>query len=241
MTTNLSKPTLYTCDQLKCKPFLAAEFARLANQAFTRSKAKDTEKWIHTNPRFPSIDLFYNMVGDDGIVTLIFDLDQDATPEEEKDTQENGNGQNIADFERKKVVACAGATRWKGGWGKEGAGTEPGWEIKAVCVDGDEKFIRRGLAVQLLTSLESHLIDKARAQLQEDGTTEDRGQLALWILAAECSNGAYWRGKGYREVRRKTEGKGVWSCKTSFEMVVLRKDLVFDVNPIISVASSSSK
>jgi GNAT superfamily N-acetyltransferase len=127
----------------------------------------------------------------------------------------------------KKVVACAAAVPWKGGWMKEGADSESGWEIKIVCVDGDPQYHHRGLAVQLLGFLERYLVTAMKAKFREEGKQE-HGTLTLWILAAECINGSYWRKKGYQEVRRKTEGVGVWSCKTSFEMVVFRKIITFE-------------
>jgi GNAT superfamily N-acetyltransferase len=95
-------------------------------------------------------------------------------------------------------------------------------------VDGDPKYHRRGLAVQLLNVLEDHLVANERVHLQGAGK-QGEGVLTLWILAAECINGVYWRKRGYQEVRKKVEGPGVWSCKTSFEMVVLRKDVTFGV------------
>jgi hypothetical protein len=102
---------------------------------------------------------------------------------------------------------------------REGAGVEEGWEIKAVAVDGDDKYLRKGLSMRLLACLEERLVARTR---KEDPT---KTELTLWILLAECINGVYWRKKGYREVRRTTCGDGAWGCLTSFEMVVLRRDV----------------
>jgi hypothetical protein len=157
------------------------------------------------------------------VMAVIFDENEDAEPTDDEDSTKKSGGVGS-----KRVVACAAAVAWNGGWMKEGAGTETGWEIKAISVDGDAKYLRHGLAAQLLDSLERHLIGEMRPQLRSEGV-KGEGTLTLWILAAECITGVYWRKKGYREVRRRVEGPGVWSCRTSFEMVVLRKDVVFDV------------
>ena len=152
-------------------------------------------------------------------------------------------------LESRKIIACAAAVPWKGGWAKEGAETESGWEVKAVCVSGEEQYARRGLAVRVMGKLEEELVRRRREEVERSGTSrsngdgsgesgdgsgdgdrgDGKGKLVLWILAAECINGAYWRKRGYREVRRKTEGVGVWSCKTSFDMVVFRREVEFDV------------
>jgi GNAT superfamily N-acetyltransferase len=136
---------------------------------------------------------------------------------------------------RGKVVACGATTPWTGGWAKEGAGKETGFEIKAIAVEADERYLRKGLAVQLMAALEGRLIEEMREQLQrcpaEDAKEKSglKGSVVLWIMAAECIAGPYWRRRGYREIRRTTEGNGTWGCKTSFDLLVLRKDVVFDI------------
>jgi hypothetical protein len=203
----LSSPTLFTPDDLKARPALIDDTTELINDAFNRSRLPDPEKWEGAQ-RFPTHESYFEMLGEEGVVTAIFD-----------DT---------------RVVAVAAAVPWKGGWKKEGAGVEEGWEIKAVAVHGDAKYLHRGLAVQLYTSLEQHLIKQERSRLSEasgQGLADKKltGHVVLWILAAECINGAYWRKRGYRELRRDTCGPDTWGCLTSFEMVVLAKELTFEV------------
>lgn len=206
----LSPPTLFTPADLKSKPPLVDDITDLINDAFTRSQLPDPEKWEGAHrKRFPTHETYFEMLGEEGVVTAIFD-----------DT---------------RVVAVASALPWKGGWKKEGAGVEEGWEIKAVAVHGDARYLHRGLAVQLYTSLEQYLSKQERIRLLEMSAkgVRDRtltGHVLLWILAAECINGAYWRRRGYREVRRDTCGPGTWGCLTSFEMVVLQKELTFDLD-----------
>lgn len=148
-------------------------------------------------------------------MAVIFDCNETGDSLEDQ-TQESGqeNG-NVSG----KVIACACAVPWKGGWRKEGAGKEEGWEIKAVAVHEGERYLHRGLAVKCMKALEKDLVEKAKVQQWTCVT--------LWLLVAECINGVYWRKRGYQEVRRSTEGDGTWGCKTSFEMVVYRKDVEF--------------
>jgi hypothetical protein len=221
MTTRLSQPTLYIPSDLKANKTLSTSVTKLINNAFYRSKESDPVKWSNDTFRFPTEDALHVMLGDEGsVMAVIFDNSQKAPV-----TNGNGNGNES----NGDVVACAAAVPWKGGWMKEGANTESGWELKTVCVDGDPKYHHRGLAVKVMRFLEEYLVANTRRQLQRVGK-EGKGTLTLWILAAECINGIYWRKKGYQEVRRKNEGMGVWSCMTSFEMVVLKKEVTFDVN-----------
>ena len=231
MTTSpLPAPTLFSLSELRADRTLIASIIRLANDAFIRPKRLDPVKWNITGLRFPTVDSYLEMLDEKSVVALIFDdtAANDETDLHEFHSNETGNGR----WTGKKVIACAAAVPWKGGWTKEGAGTEEGWEIKAVCVDGDAKYARRGLAVQLLAVLEQCLVAQMKLQLRErvggNGKELAQGRLTLWILAAECLNGVYWRKRGYQEVRRSTQGAGVWGCQTSFEIVVLKKDVQYD-------------
>ena len=205
----LSAPIYYTRTYLETDPLLTTKIASLVNDAFARSQKSDPEKWGE-NPeiRFLDNDSYFDMLGDEGIVAMIFD-------------------DNTKD---RKVVAVAAALLWKGGWKKEGAGIEEGWEIKAVAVDGDARYLRQGLAVQLCSFLEKELIiSSKKSGVSTTGRPFDhRDQLTFWILAAECINGAYWRKKGYELVRKDVYEAPTWGVLTSFEMVVLRKVIPFE-------------
>ncbi|KAH7082858.1 hypothetical protein BKA63DRAFT_138953 [Paraphoma chrysanthemicola] len=243
MTTppHLSAPILFHSTTLKSNRALTSQITALVNEAFMRSHAPHWEKWDLSRDRFPSEETYWDMLGDKGIVALIFDRDDEKSTQELNGANMAGNDDENATGEfrdlnrRGKVIACAAALPWKGGWNKEGAGTEEGWEIKAVCVAGDEKYLRKGLAVQVMQVLEDELVKNAKAQLRAvakgEGSVEEarRDSVALWILAAECLNGAYWRKRGYEELRRSTEGNGTWACKTSFELVVFRKQVKYEI------------
>lgn len=223
----LSPPTLFTPSELQSNAALAEKIINLVNEAFTRSRIANPERWVQQAPRFPNIESLHEMLSPDSVMALMFD---DSVARDTK--EENGTIQS------RKVVACAAAVPWNGGWEKEGAGTEEGWEIKVVCVDGDARYLGKGLPVQLLASLEGYLIEKTKKNLLDSTsmdtaikTKESTGVLSLWILAAECVAGPYWRKRGYQELRRKVYGEGVWACRTSFEMVVLRKEVQLNIDP----------
>lgn len=204
---DLSPPRLFTPADLRFKPTLLDNITDLINDAFARSKLQDQGKWEGAHrKRFPTHELYLEMLGEQGIVAAICD--------------------------HTKVVAVAGAVPWKGGWKKEGAGIEKGWEIKAVSVHGDARYLHRGLAVQVCNALEQHLIRDEKKKLLETREVGSKmtGKVSLWILAAECLNGAYWRKRGYRVVRRDIYGPDTWGCLKSFEMVVLLKELTFDLD-----------
>ena len=206
----LSAPALYTPSDLEADPALVTQITDLINDAFARSKKPDPVKWGQVQRRrFSSNDLYFEMLGSEGVVVVIFD-------EDSKD---------------RKVVAVAAALPWQGGWKKEKAGVEEGWEIKAVAVDGDARYLRRGLAMQLYVFLEQHLVLKSK-QLGVSTTGRrfvPKDRLTLWILAAECINGIYWRKRGYELVRKDIAEAPTWGVHTSFEMIVLRKDIPFEL------------
>jgi ribosomal protein S18 acetylase RimI-like enzyme len=227
-TPRLSAPVLFLPQDLRSNTQLTSQITRLTNDAFRRSKLPDPDKWNYERPRFPTHESYYEMLGDETIVAVIFDQDVCTKDDSASSALESDAITNC------KVVACAASVPWKGGWAKEGAGEEDGWEIKALAVDGDAAYLRKGLAVRVMAALENHLIERTKSQVKANlpqGTIPKRyGCVTLWILAADCINGAYWRKKGYREVRRSTEGEGIWGCKTSFDIVVFRKDLTYDVS-----------
>jgi hypothetical protein len=207
---SLSSPTLFTSSDLQSHPALVTRITNLINDAFTRSKLSDPEKWGKTpRKRFLNNDQYFEMLSPTGIVAVIFDRSSGVTEGQESNS----------DSTTGKVVAVAAVVPWQGGWLKEGAGVEEGWEVKAVAVDGDAKYLRKGLFIRLSAALEERLMKQS---LLEDAK---RTRLTLWILLAECINGVYWRKRGYHEVRRAVCGEGTWGCLTCFEMVVLKKDV----------------
>jgi hypothetical protein len=170
------------------------------------------------------------MLAPGSVVALIFDMNA-----KQEDTTSGATSQREGE-RTGKVVACATVVPWKGGWAREGAGHERGWEMKAVSVDGEDQYLHKGLAVKVMTALESCLVENAKLEVKtaspantDAKTGGEKGCVSLWVMAAECLNGAYWRKRGYKEVRRSTETNGTWDCKTSFDLVVFRKDVEYDM------------
>ncbi|KAI4956755.1 hypothetical protein J4E86_005226 [Alternaria arbusti] len=191
MATNLSPPTLFTPSELKSNPTLSKSITQLVNKAFYRSYERDTAKWDNSESRFSDEEGLHMLLSGAGsVIALIFD---DAASANENGSI-NGENTSINGEQSRKVVACASLVPWKGGWEKEGSDTETGWEVKIVCVDGDPQYHHRGLAIQLLNFLEQYLIVRETIRLEQKGLQGQR-VLSVWILAAECLNGAYWRGK----------------------------------------------
>ncbi|KAJ6285643.1 hypothetical protein J3E71DRAFT_189977 [Bipolaris maydis] len=206
-TTSLSQPTLYTSSTIKSTPTLSTALTTLINSAFYRSASSDP-RWDTTIPRFDSPDELCKMVGDEqSTVAVIYSSSRKTKSEDAEGGQEE---------EGKEIVACAAAVPWKGGWHGEGSTCESGWEIKTVCVH--ESFVGRGLASRLVGFLGDHL-----CRMRACGSAQ--GKVTLWLLVADDLNGAYWRRRGWTEVRRRTEGPGVWGCKGEFDMVVLRREV----------------
>jgi hypothetical protein len=236
LALNVVGPKLFTPAQLQADPCLTDAIIKLTNDAFQRPRRAEPGKWDLEEPRFETHQRFFDMIGSEGIFAALFDQDEKGSSSEKKAINVEKNANEICAKENdeewrwtgERVVATAGAVPWVGGWTGEGRGLESGWEIRAISVDGGEKYLRKGLALGLLTFLETHLVRQARIA-KANGANGKHGEiLTLWIQAAECLNGMYWRKRGYREVRRSTQGKGVWGCQTSFEIVVLKKDIELD-------------
>jgi hypothetical protein len=230
-TSDLSVPVLVSPADLRSDPGLTAQIIDLINDAFKRSQQPDPERWDFEVPRFSTLEAYYDMLVENTVIALVFDrsaqysnnsgLPMDDSQQSVIEGQSDTSG---------TVVACASAVPWRGGWRREGADKEEGWEIKAVAVSGDLKYSHKGLAVQMMASLEGYLIKLSKLPPQVSPSKElTHGKnLTLWLLVAECINGVYWRKRGYSEIRRSREGLGTWGCKTSFDLVVYRR--VVEVN-----------
>jgi GNAT superfamily N-acetyltransferase len=227
----LTQPIVLQPADLISNSTLTSQIVALTNAAFRRSKEPNPEKW-RICPRFDTLETYHDMLVEHAVVAVIFDRNADTndTPEESEESTES-SGKVEKEGLKGKMVACAAAVPWRGGWKHEGAATESGWEIKAVAVDGSPAYLRKGLAVQIMSALERYLIEKAKGAVPKELEADGKGKMPFWILAAECINGAYWRKRGYKEVRRSTEGDLTWGCKTSFDLVVFRKDVEYDIGP----------
>ncbi|KAF2649248.1 hypothetical protein K491DRAFT_683995 [Lophiostoma macrostomum CBS 122681] len=207
-----SPPTLLTRADIEGDQTATIQIMDLVNAAFLRSKQGESDKW--EGVRFDHSDKLFDMLGDNGVMSVIYD-------------REDRDGYN--DSNASTIVACAAAVPWGGGWNQEGRGIEEGYEIKIVCVNGDAKYVKTGLASQVVPHLADYLVARETRRTGDEKTGSNNEHqsthLSLWILAAESLNGAYWRKRGFLEVRRETVGPPVWGCTETFDMVVFRKDV----------------
>src|SRR5438128_1390837 len=144
-TPRFSRPSILTRAQLAENPTLTAQLTDFINVAFIRPKTRLPDTWDLNAKRFRPESTLMDMLGDNGILCLIYD-----------DNEEREQDHGV----EKRVVACGAAIPWNGGWHGEGKGKEEGWEVKIVCADGDAKYARTGLAVKVVAHLEHHLIQR---------------------------------------------------------------------------------
>lgn len=240
--SGFTKPILLTLKELKANPKLCNHMAILSNAAFLRSHEPEPEKWNipPKSLRFPNTESIHALIGEEGVVSVILDETFFSNGDEDLLVEvPDGNGGT----KKGKLIASGATIPWRGGWEKEGAVTEKGWEFKAIVVDGDEKYLKKGLANQMCAALEQRVIEIERTLLKQPATERKmepkgtlsadgkKGEFRLYLLVAECINGPYWRKRGYEEVRRKTFS-GEWNCKptASFEMVVYKRDVGFNIH-----------
>jgi hypothetical protein len=234
---SLTDPIFLTRNDVATNSRLTNQFAILANNAFTRSKSVNPEKWIIPAIRFPDTQSVLEMIGETGTMAVILDESRVYGDDAEFAVEVPAGGGKL---KRGKLVASSTITPWAGGMDKEGAGKELGHEMKAVVVDGDVRYLKKGLAIKILDALEAHIIEIERRDARREacdldvgnsnGEVKDgkKGVLTLWILAAECLVGSYWRKRGYKNVRMGVYS-GIWDCKTEFEIVVLKKEVEYSL------------
>ncbi|PVH93045.1 hypothetical protein DM02DRAFT_604472 [Periconia macrospinosa] len=197
---------------------LTTQIIALENTAFTRLHSAHASNWEAPTIRFPNPQKLFNTIGPSGVIALILDTSRTSAETPVPELVQVHDKYN-KEFKKGKLVACALIVPWNGGWEKEGAATETGWEAKAVAVDEEERYLKKGIAIQLIADVKKYLIEKKKKV-----SGEGKGALTLWVLTGEELNGAYWRRRGFVEVRRKTWKKPTWDCLSEFDMVVLKRE-----------------
>ncbi|KAJ4300038.1 hypothetical protein N0V90_005287 [Kalmusia sp. IMI 367209] len=134
------------------------------------------------------------MLGEDGMIATVYAAK--SSPPEKIDQDE-------------ELVAAAGVSRWHGSFDGIGADSEEGWEIKAVT--SKSGWGKMGLVGRCIDALTSSLIALEKEKLEKDG--EEEGKVNLWLHAVEEVNGAYWRRRGWKDVRYFDEPVGAWGNK----------------------------
>jgi GNAT superfamily N-acetyltransferase len=113
-----------------------------------------------------------------------------------------------------RPIACAAMTRWHGDLEGYVAAGERGWEIKTVTTQVD--WMRRGLAGRCVGALAERAVE------DEDCGSERKVQ--IWVQAVEELNGAYWRKKGWVEVRAYQKPVGHWGSKLGYRLLVMLQE-----------------
>lgn len=112
-------------------------------------------------------------------------------------------------------IACAATAPWTGGF--EGYTSidelERAWEIKIVTT-------RVGWMGQV------HAGKCVDAIIEELGRVERKtgGTEALGKQAVECLNGAYWKKKGWLQVRASEHPAGLWGSREGYRLLVLLRE-----------------
>lgn len=237
----LSPPTIFTPSSLQLNPSLTSSLTTFITYIFD-AQPRSPRLFDHSKKRFSSPAELLAELGSDGVMCVTFDRDEDEQPSfingDEKEKGEEGGRLG-------RIVACAGAVPWDGEGAKEGD-REDGWALKTVCVDPDEAYAKRGLAVRSVECLARYLtqLRSPTEQAKYKGTAgnhSERGTVdkiegplmkrtvTFWLTTEECLNGEYWRRRGFTEVRR-TSASGIWAIRegVSVDVVTMRKEFVFE-------------
>lgn len=91
------------------------------------------------------------------------------------------------------------------------------WELSAVAVKWDPKYLKRGLAGICVKALEDDLIKR----LQH--VTSDEVKVTVWCRTAKDVNLNYWKKRGFEEVSEVLLPKGTYYSTRAFIFATLKK------------------
>lgn len=111
-------------------------------------------------------------------------------------------------------IACAAACPWDGGFdgGHSPDELDGGWEIKIVTTK--EGWMGKGLAGKCVDVLCGEVV---RSKQVGDWRPK------FWIQTVECVNGAFWRSKGWVNVRGMDHPAGWFGSKVGYRLMVMSK------------------
>ncbi|KAF1945521.1 hypothetical protein EJ02DRAFT_431606 [Clathrospora elynae] len=194
------QPRIHQASEFLSNPTLEQTIRHFVNEGYRYIAPKNRLRWesVNVGNRLPDSNSIPRQLGDRGFFAVIYDPDDDATP-----------------------VACAATTPWKGdleGYAASGE-EEKGWEIKIVTTRVE--WMKGGLAGRCVDAI----IDELVRLEGEDG---DRlGQkLKVWIHTVECVNGAFWKKRGWQDVRGYEKPVGDWGSKEGYRLLVLLKEVI---------------
>lgn len=195
---------IYTANQLRANPTLAATIHSLANSGFRNSNIYRETDWGERSDRFETLEHMHETIGADGWFAVVWNTEIVPKGNEGLDVKNGEAGRVEASAGGKVAVACASLSRWKGDYGPQNLGREDGgWEIIAVVTKVG--WSKLGLAGRCIQALTEEVVKFEQAQLMGQGR-----RLKLWVQAVEQVNGEYWRRRGWKFVRSYELPAGLW-------------------------------
>ncbi|CAO2649198.1 Nn.00g101470.m01.CDS01 [Neocucurbitaria sp. VM-36] len=195
------QPRIHYASAIRCDPALEQSIRNFVNEGYTYIAPKDASRWESDNSdRLPTADSINRELGQDGFFAVMYDPNDNTKP-----------------------IACAATTRWKCDLEGGGVGDE-GWEIKIVTSGAG--WMRGGFAARCVDAIVKELQRQNResAEFQHQRKVPNERKLQVWIQTVECVNGAYWKKKGWTDVRAYEKPVGHWGSKEGYRLLVLLQE-----------------
>lgn len=195
------QPRIHSVSAIRCDPALEQTIRSFVNEGYKYIAPKDASGWeSDTFDRLPTADSINRELGEDGFFAVMYDPNDDTKP-----------------------IACAATTRWKCDLEGGGVGDE-GWEIKTVTARAG--WMRGGFAGRCVDAIVKELQRQSResVEFQHQCKGSNERKLKVWIQAVECVNGAYWKKKGWTDVRAYEKPVGHWGSKEGYRLLVLLQE-----------------
>ncbi|KAF2854698.1 hypothetical protein T440DRAFT_464843 [Plenodomus tracheiphilus IPT5] len=196
------QPRIHHFSELIAAPDIAERIRNFVNQGYRYFAPENTSRWEPCVDRLVDLPSFHKQLGDRGLIAIIYDPDNSSIP-----------------------IACAATSPWDGGFdgGYSPDELDGGWEIKIVTTK--EGWMGKGLAGKCVDALFAEVVRLERVDLSR--VDADR-KLRFWIQTVECVNGAFWRRKGWKDVRGTDHEAGWFGSKEGYRLLVMTKKVDID-------------
>ena len=199
-------PRFHHASALRDDPVLEQTIRAFVNEGYRYIAPKDASRWEpDLADRLSTADSLNRELGDHGFFAVIYDPSDHTKP-----------------------IACAATRPWTCDLEGGGVGDE-GWEIKTVTSRAGWR--RGGFAGRCVDAIVNELLRKKpqRADFGQHGKPANEQPLKVWVQTVECVNGAYWRKKGWKDVRAYEKPVGHWGSKEGYRLLVLLQE--FEIAP----------